>query len=112
MKAYVSFYYSLKNEIIHSSSLQIEKQNNLTKTDRQISSAFSTFSSSQRNETIIIIIIPLRKKKSRRKTFLKKERERERKVQGRDRFGELRPERLNKVSRGNYKRGKCRVGGG
>lgn len=35
----------------------------------------------------------------------------ERKVQGRDRFGKLRPERLNKVRRGNYKGGKCRVGG-
>lgn len=88
MKAYVSFYYSLKNEIIHSSSLQIEKQNNLTKTDRQISSAFSTFSSSQRNETIIIVIITFKKKEiSKENSFLrKKEREKSRDGTGLESF--------------------------
>lgn len=90
MKAYVSFYYSLKNEIIHSSSLQIEKQNNLTKTDRQISSAFSTFSSSQRNETIIIVIITFKKKEiSKENSFLrKKEREKSRDGTGLESFGQ------------------------
>lgn len=85
MKAYVSFYYSLKNEIIHSSSLQIEKQNNLTKTDRQISSAFSTFSSSQRNETIIIAF--KKKEISKENSFLrKKEREKSRDGTGLESF--------------------------
>lgn len=87
MKAYVSFYYSLKNEIIHSSSLQIEKQNNLTKTDRQISSAFSTFSSSQRNETIIIAF--KKKEISKENSFLrKKEREKSRDGTGLESFGQ------------------------